>query len=146
MCYGIGGDESYYYLGSSAMRNLSAAFSANGVAYMDMEDKLFCENDIEFTTVIVGVDNMTLLNWYIDDTLDPTLQNQQTWTRHFRAGNYVIKMEVSYDDGTVLTYEGALSVGAHILIYPAPTDGGDTTPESGCFKVGSTIDLNAIPH
>jgi hypothetical protein len=113
---------------------------------MDMADMLFCVNDIEFTTVIVGVENMTLLNWYIDDTLDPTLQNQQTWTRHFPAGNYVIKMEVSYDDGTMLTYEGALSVGAHITTTADPTGGGETEPESGCFKVGSTIEVHATPN
>jgi len=128
-----------------------AGYYANDIYCADLADTLFCIKTIEFTTVIENVEAMTSLNWYINGTLAPALHDRQTWTRSFRADNYVIKMEVSYSDGTILTYEGDLSIGAQLDIVPVSSDGGETNinggaPNSGgCFKVGSTIYFNAIP-
>ena len=159
MGYGVGNTESYYYLGYSAMRNLSAAFSANGVPYTKMADSLFCENEITFTTVITGASEMDSIKWYKQKTSgntpdldyvlitdiveDPPLE----WTRTFRAGNYMIKLEV-YHNGELepLVYEGELCVGAHITIYPTPNDGGMTKPTTGCYKVGTQLPMEAYPY
>jgi hypothetical protein len=129
----------------------NAAFYANDVYYADLADTLFCVKKIEFTTEIENVGAMTSLNWYINGTLNPALHDRQTWTRSFRADNYVITMEVCYNNGEPQTYDGDLNIGAQLNIVPVSSDGGETTinggaPNSGgCFKVGSTIYFNATP-
>jgi len=129
----------------------SAAFYANDVYYADLADTLFCVKKIEFTTEIENVGAMTSLNWYINGTLNPALHDRQTWTRSFGADNYVITMEVCYNNGEPQTYDGDLNIGAQIDIVPVSSDGGETNinggaPNSGgCFKVGSTLYFNATP-
>jgi hypothetical protein len=159
MGYGVGIRESYYYLAGSSMRNLSAAFSANGVPYTEMADSLFCVNEITFTTHISNIAEVDSMKWYKQKTSgntpdldyilitdiveDPPLE----WTRTFRAGNYMIKLEV-YHNGELepLVYEGELCVGAHITIYPTPNDGGMTKPTTGCYKVGTQLPMEAYPY
>ena len=131
--------------------NYSAAFYANDVYYADLADTLFCVKHITFTTTIEGVNAMTSLNWYIDNTLIPDLKGEQTWDHLFGADNYIIKMEITFNNGETQIYEGALSIGSIINIVPVTPDGGDTninggTPNTGgCFKVGTKIYFNAVP-
>ena len=69
--YGVGVHptyQSYYYLAGSSMRNLSAAFSANGVPYTEMEDHLFCVNEITFTTNISNIAEVDSMKWYKQKT------------------------------------------------------------------------------
>jgi hypothetical protein len=159
LCYGVGPAESYYYLAGSSMRNLSAAFSANGVPYTEMADTLFCVNEITFTTNISNIAEVDSMKWYkqklsgntpdldyiliTDIVEDPPVE----WTRTFRAGNYMIKLEVYHNGETEpLVYEGELCVGAHITIYPTPNDGGMTKPTTGCYKVGTQLPMEAYPY
>ena len=159
MCYGIGPNESYYYLAGSSMRNLSAAFSANDVPYTEMADTLFCVNEITFTTNILNTAEVDSMKWYkqklsgntpdldyiliTDIVEDPPVE----WTRTFRAGNYMIKLEVYHNgEPEPLVYEGELCVGAHITIYPTPNDGGMTKPTTGCYKVGTQLPMEAYPY
>ena len=155
--YGTGTSEAYYYLGSSSMRNLTAAFFANEVPCTEMtEYLLFCINDIEFTTDIDNIAEIKELNWYkmktsgntpdLDYVLITDIVDPLAWTRHFKAGNYKIKMEVIYNDDTELVCEGDLCIGAHINIYPTPSHGGETKPDTGCFKVGTQLPMEAYPY
>jgi hypothetical protein len=154
LCYGVGNMESYYYLGSSSMRDLTAAFSANGVGCEDMTaDYLFCVNNIKFTTNIDNIAEIKELNWYMMKTSgntpdlnyvpitdideDPPLE----WTRHFKAGNYMIKMEVIYNDDTELICEGELCIGVWIKPIPISPAGGTVSPAVDCYKVGGHIEL-----
>ena len=131
--------------------NYSAAFYANDVYYADLADTLFCVKDITVTTTIEGVNAMTSLKWYINDVVIPDLEGEQTWDHFFGANNYVIKMEITFNNGEMQIYEGALSIGSIINIAPITPDGGDTninggTPNTGgCFKVGTKIYFNAVP-
>ena len=84
MGYGVGIFTSYYYLAGSAMRNLSAAFVANGVGSSEMADHLFCENEITFTTEINGISSAPgSLIWYIDDVIQ---DGQGGW--HTKFGGF----------------------------------------------------------
>jgi hypothetical protein len=131
--------------------NYSAAFYANDGYYADLADTLFCVKHITFTTTIEGVGAMTSLKWYINNTLIPALEGEQTWEHLFGADNYIIKMEIAFNSGETQIYEGALSIGSIINIVPVTPDGGDTninggTPNTGgCFKVGTKIYFNAVP-
>ena len=151
--------SSYYYLAGSGMRNLSAAFLANDVPYTEMADTLFCVNEIIFTTNISNIAEVDSMKWYKQKTsgntpdLDYILITDivedppVTWTRTFRAGNYMIKLEVYHNgDPEPLVYEGELCVGAHITIYPTPNDGGMTKPTTGCYKVGTQLPMEAYPY
>ena len=111
MCYGLGDYESYYYLASSAMRNLSAAFTANGIPYSLMSGHFFCEDEINFIANVEGINpNPGSLNWYIDNVHQPALTDQLTWSQTFPIGNYAIKMTVLFEDETTEVYEGVLNI------------------------------------
>ena len=89
---------------------------------------------------------MRELNWYIDgqpytDMLDP-----HNWTRHFKAGNYTIKMEVIYNDDTELICEGELCIGVWIKPIPISPAGGTVSPPAECYKIGGHIELRVLPH
>ena len=113
LCCGWGNSESYYYLAYSAMRNLSAAFTANGIAYNEMHSHPFCEHEITFVANIEGIHpNPGSLNWYINGALQPALTDQLTWTQNFATGNHVIKMSVLFEDNNTQTYEDTLKIAA----------------------------------
>jgi len=145
MGYGKGYAESYYYLAFSAMRNLAAAFYANDIYYKELDNRLFCENDIEFRAEFnafgVTIDS---LKWYINDIEYLPAQNKMVWKKNFLAGNYDMKLEVFADDENVKTLSSSLHIGAIITITKDTVTGGITTGE-GCYKVGETISVTATP-
>jgi hypothetical protein len=109
--YGTGEAESYYYLAYSAMRNLAAAFTANGISYNEMFNHIFCEHEIEFVAEIEeACTQPESVNWYIDDVHQPALTNLLTWTQYFPTDEYVIRMEVLFDNGNTKIYEGILKI------------------------------------
>ena len=148
MCYGLGGASSYYYLAGSALRDLTAAFFANNISYLDLKDHLFCENDIEFHAVAEETGTVTIdsLKWYIDGTEHLPAQNAYTWNHTFSAGNYLITLKVYADYNETLTFEGNLHIGAHISTTASPATGGTTTPVNACIKVGEPVTLTATPN
>ena len=144
MGYGTGPAESYYYLGYSAMRNLNAYFTANGVHYQDFPEELFCTTEIEFTAELNEVINW---KWYINNVEQPLLEDVQTWTHTFTPGDHTIKMWVLFEDGSANTIEGTVAIGAQISF--APMQGGDVImdgDEEDCYKLGTVISLTAIPN
>ena len=146
LCYGVGPDESYYYLAYSDMRNLDAAFYANDIYYQNLPSHLFCVNDIEFSAE-VNITNTEIesLQWYIDGVEEISAQDSLIWHKYFSANEYHIKMVLHSIDKDTITLESILHIGAHISTFPSPPEGGSTIGD-GCYKVGDQINVSAMPN
>ncbi|MDR2971806.1 MAG: hypothetical protein LBU83_07770, partial [Bacteroidales bacterium] len=103
--------RSYYYLAGSAMHNLSAAFTANGISYEVMSDHVFCEEEITFVAEIDETCNQAeSIDWYIDGVHQTGLTGLLTWAETFSIGNHTVKLVVVFDDGTTKEYEGNFKI------------------------------------
>ncbi|MCL2289156.1 MAG: hypothetical protein FWC34_00395, partial [Bacteroidetes bacterium] len=139
MGYGYGSAESYYYLGYSSMRNLDAYFEVNGIHYQDLQEELICTNDIDFVAVLENVNN---IKWYINDTHQPSWDDETEWSQSFPAGEYTIKIWVLFEDGTIKDdIIGIVNIGAQIIV--TATEGGMVSLTDTCIKVGDPITLTA---
>jgi len=106
-----GWPSSYYYLAGSAMRNLSAAFTANNIPYNELSNHIFCEHDITFVANVEGIHpNQGSLKWYINDGHYSAATDSLTWSKNFATGNYAIKMSILFEDGSMKTYEDTLKI------------------------------------
>jgi hypothetical protein len=104
---------SYYYSAGFATRNLSAAFTANGIPYDEMHNNPFCEHDITFVANIEGINqNAGSLKWYINGVEEVTKRDSLEWRKTFATGNHNIKMSVLFEDNTTKTYEDTLKIAA----------------------------------
>ena len=146
MCYGIGEAESYYFLAGSAMRELQAAFYVNNIHFQELPD-FFCTNDIEFRAETDGIGIVVdSLKWFINGKEEIAARDLETWSKTFAAGNYLIKLEVYYDD-KVKIVESILNIGAQISATPMPGTGGsvEIIEEAECYKMGESVTLIATP-
>ncbi len=113
MGYGVGIDVSYYYLASSAMRSLDAAFYINDVHYQDFAAETFCPGPYEFRAEINGDISTSAghLKWYINEVEELSARDRQEWSKPLTNGAYKIKMVVLMDDDvTTKTVESDLTV------------------------------------
>ena len=146
LCYGIGHAESYYYLGSSGMRNLNVAFFANDIDYQNLSSHTFCVNDITFRTDVNGLNpNHGHLKWYIDGIEEVAAQDKLTWNKNFPIGKYEIKMEVRFFDDETATLITMINIGATISATAAPEKGGKVTG-GGCYLKDESATLKATPN
>jgi len=118
LCYGDGPAVSYYYPVGFAMRNLSAAFTANNIPYNELSDHIFCEHDITFVANIEGIHpNPGSLKWYIDGVEEDAKRDSLKWSKNFATGSYEIKMTVLFEDESTETYEDTLKIGCAAVFY-----------------------------
>ena len=113
--YGTGNNinvtKSYYYLAGSAMRNLSAAFTANDIPYNKLSEHIFCEHDITFVANVEGIhQDVGSLKWYINEGEQYTKRDSLEWSKNFETGNYEIKMEVRFENDSIKTYQDTLRI------------------------------------
>ena len=104
---------SYYYLAGSGMRNLSAAFTANGIPSTALAGHSFQECDITFVANIEGIHpSAGSLKWYIDDPgkQNPLHIDQDDWSDTFAKGTHTIIMSVLFEDEHTEDYEGILNI------------------------------------
>ncbi|MCL2511524.1 MAG: hypothetical protein FWF09_05690, partial [Bacteroidales bacterium] len=150
MGYGTGPDESYYYLGFSAMRNLKMSFETNGIDDKDLPNQTICASEITFTADIKGEppDN---IKWYVNNVPYDPAENLKTWTVPFPStppfpapGTYEIKLWVHFPAGDDYFITSTLNIGAVITTTESPSEGG-TTSGAGCYKVGEMVNLVATP-
>jgi hypothetical protein len=146
LCYGAGYAESYYFLGSSAMRSLNVTFYANDLNYLNLPFHTFCVNDIIFRAEVNGLNpNPGHLKWFIDGIEEISARDLLIWDKNFPTGEYEITMKVKYIDGDSATLETILNIGAEILVTASPTEGGKVTGE-GCYLAGKLANLTAKPN
>jgi len=123
LCYGSGISASYYYPAGFAMRNLSAAFTANDIPYAKMSEHLFCEHDITFIANVEGIhSNPGSIKWYINGDEHEDARDSLEWSQNFPTGSYEIKMTVLFEDNSTETYEATLTVGCGAAFYANNVD------------------------
>ena len=113
MGYGTGSAESYYYLASSAMRNLDAAFYVNDIHYQDLPSEAICNQPVEFRAELHG-DLSSLpgfLKWYIDDVEVSGSCDAYTWDSIIAPGVYEVKLVALMNNNiTTKTVVGTMTV------------------------------------
>ena len=147
LAYGLGTNESYYYLAASALRNLAASFYINDIHYQDADGTSFCNSaydiraNIEFGMNI----NPGRLKWYINGVERLEARDQLTWSTPLPDGTHKIKMVALSSDDRVFEIESTITVnsmmpgtiGSNQTLYssgiPAPLT--SITPATG----GSSI-------
>jgi len=104
------GYASYYYLAGSAMRDLDAYFTANDIHYQDLKDNQFCEDTVHFHAIIEGLhpSHPDRITWWIDGVEYLPAKTLNSWSKHFSAGTYEIRMDVIYDNNETASKTGTL--------------------------------------
>jgi len=146
MGYGIGKNESYYYLGFSAQRDLDVTFTLNEDD--NWEDRIFCER---FFTISAGIEDfepedLPYLTWEIDDVLIEEFTGMLEWPYpyEFSIGNHIIKMNYILD-GEQREFIRTLKIGGEIAASVAPNNEWGSVIGTGCYEAGTTATLIAIP-
>ena len=111
LCYAGGYSSSYYYLASSAMRDLDAAFYANNVHFQDLQDTTFCTGNVNFRAEIenMGVD-MDSIEWYVNGVKENLPYNQLEWNETFYVGEHEIRMWVRFENEDTISKTGILKI------------------------------------
>jgi len=111
MCYGVGHNESYYYLAGSAMRELDAAFYANDIHFQDLKDTTFCAGNVSFRAEIenMGVE-MDSIKWFINQVKEILPYNQLEWNKTIFPGNYEIRMWVRFENNDTISKTGMMKI------------------------------------
>ena len=121
MAYGTGSDESYYYLASSLMQDLTVALYVNDVYYLDLTSNVICTQPVQFCIKIDGnvSTNKGHIKWYINDVEETTVSDTLCWEKSFVPGSYRIKVEVlAANNRTIRTSETVITVEKPILDQP----------------------------
>ena len=118
MAYGYTGGESYYYLASSAMRDLTDLFYVNDIYYKDLASEVICAQPVQFRAEIRSNLNPLpgYLKWYINGMEEISARDKLNWERTFETGVYQIEMEVQWDDNeTIKTVTATIKVELPVL-------------------------------
>jgi hypothetical protein len=113
MCYGVGNDESYYYLAGSAMRDLQAAFYANNVYHNSLKDTTFCDKVVNFRAEVEGLHpDSERIKWFFDDVEDLNGRDHAEWSKTYDAGEHHenVDMVVRFQNGEIKTISALLNV------------------------------------
>jgi len=111
--YGVGNDESYYFLSASAFRTLDAAFYANDIHNQDLVVTPSNTSQINFRAEMQG-DISTQpghIRWFVNGVEQVSAIDQLTWSTNLPNGTYEIVMRILLDDNfTTREIEGTLIV------------------------------------
>ena len=123
MAYGIGSYESYYYLASSLMQDLTVALYVNDIHYMDLAHEIICtQTPVQFQIKIDGniSTNKDHIKWYINDIEETDARDRFSWEKSFMtAGTYRIKVEVlAANNKTIRMAETSITVAGGLLDQP----------------------------
>ncbi|GAB6007727.1 IgGFc-binding protein [Dysgonomonas reticulitermitis] len=98
MGYGLGQQESYYYLAGSALKSLAAApaFKVNGEHYQDVYGRSFdgcTDNPIRFEAIL-ETGYTGYIKWYINEVEETGAKDRKQWNKDLGAGTYTVRMEI----------------------------------------------------
>ena len=120
LAYGLGTDESYFYLAAAAARQLSAAFYINDVHFQDADGTSICGNSLALKAEINFQPSATpgYLRWYLNGTEQVAMRDRLEWTTSsLSVGSHTVRMVVVSDGGetvestSTITITGAMSPG-----------------------------------
>ena len=87
----------------------AAAFYANNVLHANLQDTIFCANDVHFRAEVEGLHTeQGSLQWYINGEEVETVRDLLTWNKVFDTGLYAIEMRVRFENNQTATIQGAL--------------------------------------
>jgi hypothetical protein len=139
LVYGVGISASYYYVGGSAVYDLTTGFLVNNEPYLDVNGKVFCDNRFNFKTLsdyasVLHLSNY--LNWYINGVQVPGKTNTLEWDTTLVNGSYTVKLEVGELAGSKKSASTTFSVYVPKAVITGKTiipNGGTTTlsPSTG---------------
>ncbi|MDR3245390.1 MAG: gliding motility-associated C-terminal domain-containing protein [Prevotellaceae bacterium] len=115
--YGLGVDESYYYLAGSATRKLNAVFFVNDTHYQDFDGEILCDGNIDINAVIryqmhSGAGH---LRWLLNDLEVSEATDVLEWTTNLSVGTYIVSMIVKDRYGTIDTMKTSFTVDIPVL-------------------------------
>jgi len=103
---------SFYYLASSAMRDMQGAFYANDIPYQILCNNPICEGLVNFRTEIEG--NLHLnpgrIKWYINGAEEETKCDSLQWSKPFSVGEYEIRMWARFENNDTISKIGTLEI------------------------------------
>jgi gliding motility-associated-like protein len=104
LAYGLGSQESYYYIAASATLKLDVYFEVNGIHCQSLEGKAFCDDDIEVkATVKHPLDNASgSLRWLVDGAEQAAFTDSLHWKGNLPAGEHTILMIARNQYGILL--------------------------------------------
>ena len=143
--HGSAGAESYYYLASSAMRDLSDLFYVNNIYYKNLTSEVICAQPVQFRAEIKSNLNPFpgYLKWYVDSVEVIKARDSLRWEKPFETGTYLIEMEVQWDDEeTVRTIAATIKVELPVLDLEDVTICAGATSKNISFP-GTSIDTLA---
>jgi len=103
---------SFYYLASSAMRDMQGTFYANEIPYQLLCNNPICEGVVNFSAEIVGNlhPNQGRLKWYINGEEEQTKRDSLKWSKPFSIGDYEIRMWARFENNDTISKTGTLVV------------------------------------
>ena len=109
---GLGQPLSYYYLASSAMRDMQGTFYANDISYQILCNNPICEGVVNFRAEIEGNlhPNSGRLKWYINGEEEQTKRDSLKWSKPFSQNNYEIRMWARFVNNDTISKTGTLIV------------------------------------
>jgi hypothetical protein len=90
------------------MRNLSAAFYANDIYYLDLPSETFCEPEVNFRTEVSPTPES--LKWYIDGVEETSAQNLPEWSKTLALGEHEIIMYVQFSECETKSVSSTLKI------------------------------------
>ncbi|MCL2133606.1 MAG: gliding motility-associated C-terminal domain-containing protein, partial [Bacteroidales bacterium] len=138
MGYGTGTAESYYYLASSAMRDLDIAFYVNEIHHQDLPSEVFTVNLMNFRAEIQETMSSQAghLKWYINEVEETAAEDLINWSKTLPNGVYQLKMEVLLADNvTVKRLESVLIIGLSFEVETC--EGYDLAFETNIYNGGA---------
>ena len=99
--YGLGFQESYYYLAGAAARRLDAYFKVNGIHYRSLDNKFYCNENIEVEAFVRCQMDAAPghLRWLINDVEQTAFTDSLRWATQLPPGSHTILMIVKDENG-----------------------------------------------
>jgi hypothetical protein len=116
--YGLGLDESYFYLAGSALRDLSAVFYVNGEHYLDVDGIMYCGvSNFHIKAVLEYVsEEEGSVEWHIDGIMRTTITDELEWDlTSLSPGTHTIRMNVRDLNKMFISYETTISICSPVI-------------------------------
>jgi gliding motility-associated-like protein len=117
LMYGLGNDESYYYVAGTATRKLNAYFEVDGIHHQSFEGKALCDGEIEIEIEASVKYQMDAapghLRWLINDVEQTPFTDNLHWKTELPEGNYIIQMIVKSKYEELDSIAISFTVGSH---------------------------------
>jgi len=121
LMYGLGDDESYYYVAGAATRKLNAYFEVDGVHHQSFQSGSLCDGDVEVdigASIRYEMDPAPgHLRWQLNGVEQTALTDKLYWDVELPMGNHTIRMIAKNKTGELDTITLSFAVGMRKTTY-----------------------------